>query len=143
MTLTMSPTFVLVPGAWQGGWVWQPVARRLREAGYAAVTVTLPGLADGDDRARLRLSEAINHVVVEVEHRDLTGIVLVGHSWGGYVITSAAHALIGRLAKVVHYNAVVPARGAAMVDENAELIPASRAAAYQGNPGRRITGGAT
>ena len=67
---------------------------------------------------------------------------LVGHSWGGYVITSAAHALIGRLAKVVHYNAVVPARGAAMVDENAELIPASRAAAYQGNPGRRITGGA-
>lgn len=44
MTFT-PPTFVLVPGAWQGGWAWQPVARRLREAGYAAVTITLPGLA--------------------------------------------------------------------------------------------------
>ena len=43
----ISPTFVLVPGAWQGGWAWQPVARRLREAGYAAVTITLPGLEIG------------------------------------------------------------------------------------------------
>ena len=84
MTLTMSPTFVLVPGAWQGGWAWQPVARRLREIGYAAVTVTLPGLADGDDRAGLRLSDAIDHVVAEVERRDLAEVVLVGQSWGGY-----------------------------------------------------------
>ena len=128
MTLTMSPTFVLVPGAWQGGWAWQPVARRLREAGYAAVTVTLPGLADGDDRAGLRLSDAIDCVVAEVERRDLAEVVLVGQSWGGYVITGAAHALIGRLAKVIYYNAVVPARGAAMVDENAEYAALTRAA---------------
>ena len=74
MNLTTSPTFVLVPGAWQGGWAWQPVGRRLREAGYAAVTVTLPGLADGDDRAGLRLSDAIDHVVSEVERRDLAEV---------------------------------------------------------------------
>jgi pimeloyl-ACP methyl ester carboxylesterase len=90
MTLTMSPTFVLVPGVWQGGWAWQPVARRLREVGYAAVTVTLPGLADGDDRAGLQLSDAIDHVVAEIERRDLAEVVLVGQSWGGYVITGAA-----------------------------------------------------
>jgi hypothetical protein len=77
MTLTMSPTFVLVPG----GWAWQPVARRLRKAGYAAVTVTLPGLADGDDRAGLRLSDAIGHIVAEVERHDLAEVVLVGQSW--------------------------------------------------------------
>jgi len=76
----ISPTFVLVPGAWQGGWAWQPVARRLREAGYAAVTVTLPGLADGDDRAGL------------------------------------------------YDNAVVLARGTAMVDENAGYAALTRAA---------------
>lgn len=59
MTLTTSPASVLVPGAWPGGLgpPWQPVARRPREVGYAAVTVTLPGLADGDDRAGLRLSD--------------------------------------------------------------------------------------
>ena len=127
MTLT-SPTFVLVPGAWHGGWVWHPVARRLREAGYAAVSLTLPGLADGDQRAGLRLSDAVDHVVAEVNRRELTEVVLVGHSWGGYVITGAAHELAGRLAKVVYYNAVVPARGAAMVDENAEYAALTRAA---------------
>jgi pimeloyl-ACP methyl ester carboxylesterase len=123
-----SPVFVLVPGAWHGGWAWQPVARRLREAGYTAVTITLPGLADGDERAGLRLSDAIDHVVAEVSRRDLSEVVLVGHSWGGYVITGAAHRLAGRLAKVIYYNAVVPARGTAMVDENAEYAALTRAA---------------
>ena len=127
MTIT-SPTYVLVPGAWQGGWAWQPVARRLREAGYAAVTITLPGLADGDERAGLRLSDAVDHVVAEVTRRDLSDVILVGQSWGGYVITGAAHALAGRLAKVIYYNAVVPARGTAMVDENAEYAAMTRAA---------------
>lgn len=124
----ISPTFVLVPGAWQGGWAWQPVARRLREAGYPAVTITLPGLADGDERAGLRLSDAVDHVAAEIVRRDLTEVVLVGHSWGGYVITGAAHELAGRLAKVIYYNAVVPARGTAMVDENAEYAAMTRAA---------------
>ena len=127
MTIT-SPAFVLVPGAWQGGWAWQPVARRLREAGYPAVTITLPGLADGDERAGLRLADAVDHVVAEVVRRDLTEVVLVGHSWGGYVITGAAHRLAGRLAKVIYYNAVVPARGTAMVDENAEYAALAHAA---------------
>jgi len=124
----ISPTFVLVPGAWQGGWAWQPVARRLREAGRAAVTITLPGLADGDERAGLRLSDAVDHVVAEVSRRDLNEVVLVGQSWGGYVITGAAHQLAGRLAKIIYYNAVVPARGTAMVDENAEYAAMTRAA---------------
>jgi pimeloyl-ACP methyl ester carboxylesterase len=127
MTLT-SPAFVLVPGAWHGGWAWQPVARRLREAGRAAVTITLPGLADGDERAGLRLSDAVDHVVAEVSRRDLSEVVLVGHSWGGYVTTGAAHQLAGRLAKVIYYNAVVPARGTAMVDENPEYAAMIRAA---------------
>jgi len=127
MTST-SPTFVLVPGAWEGGWAWQPVARRLREAGFAAVTITLPGLTDGDERAGLRLSDAVDHLVAEVGRRDLSEVILVGHSWGGYVITGAAHQLAGRLAKVIYYNAVVPARGTAMVDENAEYAALTRAA---------------
>jgi len=52
-------TFVLVPGAYQGGWSWQPVAHRLRAAGHHAVTLTLPGLADGDPRTGWHLSDAM------------------------------------------------------------------------------------
>ncbi|GAA3629788.1 hypothetical protein GCM10022223_54270 [Kineosporia mesophila] len=131
-------TYVLIPGAWQGGWAWTPVARRLRAAGARAVTVTLPGLGDGDDRTGLRLSDAIDHVVSTVTELTEPGrpVTLVGHSWGGYVVTGAAHRL-GRdtVDRVVYYNAVVPEPGTAMVDENqayAEMIRAAIDAAPDG-----------
>ena len=111
-------TYVLVPGGYQGAWSWLPVARRLRAAGHAAVTMTLPGFADGDPRTGWHLSDAVEHVVAEVERRDLKNVVLVGQSWAGYPITGAAHRLVGRLAKVVYYNAIVPARGVPLIDEN-------------------------
>jgi pimeloyl-ACP methyl ester carboxylesterase len=111
-------TYVLVPGGYQGDWSWFPVARRLRAAGHTAVTMTLPGFADGDTRTGLHLSDAVEHVVTEVERRDLTDVVLVGQSWAGYPITGAAHALAPRLAKIVYYNAIVPARGVPLIDEN-------------------------
>ncbi|MFD9741916.1 alpha/beta fold hydrolase [Umezawaea sp. NPDC059074] len=111
-------TYVMVPGAWHGGWSWRPVAERLRAAGHRVVTLTLPGLGDGDDPANRRLSDAVDHVVAEVERLDLSAVVLVGHSWGGYVITGAAHRLVGRVAKVVYYSAHVPVRGRSLVDDN-------------------------
>ena len=120
-------TFVLVPGAWHGGWSWHPVARRVRAAGHQAVCLTPPGLADGDARAGLRLSDAVAHVVTEVENRGLDDMTLVGHSWGGYPITGAAHELRGRVSAVIYFNALVPARGVPLVDENEEYSAMLRA----------------
>ena len=111
-------TFVLVPGAWLGAWSWHPVAKSLREHGHDVVALTLPGLSYGSSAAGLRLSDAVDHVVTEVESRDLDNVVLVSHSWGGYPATGAAHHLAKRISKVVYYSAVVPAAGAGMVDEN-------------------------
>jgi len=121
-------TFVLVPGAWEGGWSWQPVARRLRAAGHKAVTITLPGLADGDRRTGLHLSDTVDHIADTIERRDLRNVVLVGHSWGGYPITGAAHRVADRLAKIIYYNAVVPARGVPLIDENQDYAAMLRAA---------------
>lgn len=123
----MASTFVLVPGAWQGGWSWQPVARRLRAAGHVAVTVTLPGLADGDSHEGLRLSDATAHLVREVEQRGLHDVTLVGHSWGGYPVTGAAHELTSRVSKVIYYNAPVPERGVPLIDENPDYATMLRA----------------
>jgi pimeloyl-ACP methyl ester carboxylesterase len=111
-------TFVLVPGAWLGGWSWQPVARLLAERGHRVLALTLPGLSYDGSAAGLRLQDAVEYVVREVERRELTDVVLVGHSWGGYPVTGAAHRLAGRVAKVVYHNAVVPEQGRSMVDEN-------------------------
>ncbi|GAB7037696.1 MULTISPECIES: alpha/beta fold hydrolase [Catenuloplanes] len=128
-------TYVLVPGAWQGGWAWQGVARRLRAAGHDAVTVTLPGLADGDDRGDLHLSGAVDALVLEIEKRDLHDVVLVAHSWGGYPVTGAANRLPGRIAELVFVNAMVPRRGIPVTgenDEQAAMIHAAIAAAPDG-----------
>lgn len=75
-------TFVLVPGAWLGGWSWQPVARLLADRGYRVITPTLPGLSYDGSPAGVRLADAIDYLVGEVERRDLTDVVLACHSWG-------------------------------------------------------------
>jgi pimeloyl-ACP methyl ester carboxylesterase len=113
----MQSTFVLIPGAWHGGWAWRPVARRLRAAGHQAVTLTMPGLADGDDPTGLGLQDAVDRVVTEIERRELTDIILVAHSWGGYPVTGAAHRLVGRLSKIIYYSAFIPAPGKSALDE--------------------------
>jgi pimeloyl-ACP methyl ester carboxylesterase len=110
-------TFVLIPGAWHGGWAWRPVAQRLRAAEQSAVTLTMPGLNDGDDPRGLRLQDAVEHIVSEADRRDLQDITMVAHSWGGFPMTGAAHELGGRVSKIVYYNALVPRQGACALDE--------------------------
>ena len=111
-------TFVLVPGAWLGGWSWQPVARQLAGRGYPALALTLPGLSYDGFPAGLGLADAVDHVVREVERRGLADVVLVAHSWGGYPATGAAHRLASRVSKVIYFSAVVPEQGKSMLDEN-------------------------
>lgn len=113
-----SSVYVLVPGAWHAAWAWRPVAERLRAAGHRAVTVTMPGMGDGDDPSGLRLRDAVDHLVHEIERRDLTEVVLVGHSWGGYPMTAAAHRLTGRIAKLVYFSALIPVPGRSLIDDN-------------------------
>ncbi len=110
-------TYVLVTGAWHGGWAWRPVAEQMRAAGHTVFTPTLPGLADGDDPTGLTLDDVIDSVTGLIESRDLTDVVLIGHSWGGYVITGVANAVASRIAKVVYWSAFVPAAGKALYDE--------------------------
>jgi pimeloyl-ACP methyl ester carboxylesterase len=112
-----SLTYVLIPGAWHGARVWRPVAKRLRAAGHEAIALTMPGLADGDDPTDLGLQDAVDRIVTEVERRDLSQVVLVAHSWGGFPMTGAAHALADRLSEIIYYSAVVPEPGRSTLDD--------------------------
>ena len=76
----MSETFVLITGAWHGGWAWRPVAQHLRAAGHRVLTPILPGLHDGDDPTRFALSDVVDAVVGLVEGEDLHDVTLVAHS---------------------------------------------------------------
>lgn len=109
-------TFVLVTGAWHGGWSWRPVATRLRAAGHRVFAPTLPGLGIDDDPRGVTLTDAVDAVVGLVERADLRDVTLVAHSWGGYVISGAAPRVADRLKRTVFWSAFVPQDGESLMD---------------------------
>lgn len=113
----MAGTFVLIIGAWHGGWAWNPVAKHLRAGGHRVFTPTMPGLAYGDDPRKYELSDVVDFVVEFVESRGLSEVTLVGHSWGGFPITGAARRLAPHLKKLIYWSAFVPAEGRSVLDE--------------------------
>jgi pimeloyl-ACP methyl ester carboxylesterase len=131
-------TYVLIPGAWHGGWSWRPVAERLRAAGHRAVCLTLPGMGDGDDPAGLRLKDAVDHVVSEVERLDLADVTLVGHSWGGYPLAGAAHRLQGKVSRAIYYAAQIPERGKSLLEDNPPEAAAMLRGLIDASPVRAI-----
>ena len=110
-------TFVLVHGAWGGAWIWRRVIGPLRAAGHEVHAVTLTG--DGE-RAHLRrrdisLQTHLDDVLGLIDAEELSDVVLVGHSYGGMVITGVADALLARgavrLQHLVYVDAMVPVPG--------------------------------
>jgi pimeloyl-ACP methyl ester carboxylesterase len=134
-----SSTYVLIPGAWHGGWSWRPAAERLRAAGQRAICLTLPGLGDGDDPVGVGLEDAVDYVVSEVESLGLTDVTLVGHSWAGYPLAGAAHRLSGKVSKVVYYAAQVPVRGRSLVEDNPPEAAAMLRGLIDASPTRAIS----
>lgn len=131
--------FVLVHGAWGGAWIWRRVLAPLRAAGHEVHAVTLTG--DGE-RAHLRRREIglqthIADVVGLVEAEELDGIVLVGHSYGGQVITGAADRLLARNAgavrQLVYVDAMVPLPGEGWGDKHEPAVVAARTALAEAN----------
>ena len=106
-------TFVLVHGAWHGGWCWRRVADRLSARGHYVVAPTLSGVGERAHLASdaINLSTQVNDVIGEIKWKDLDRIVLVGHSYGGMVITGVAEQLRERIAAMVYLDAFLPADG--------------------------------
>jgi pimeloyl-ACP methyl ester carboxylesterase len=110
--------FVLIHGAWHGGWCWEKVSRSLAAAGAAAYAPTLTGLGD---RAHLLsrdtcLDTHVADVVDLLENERLTGVILVGHSYGGVVVTAVADRVPQRLSRLVYLDAAVPRNGQCLFD---------------------------
>ena len=117
--------FVLVHGAWHGGWCWRRVSDRLNAKGHRVYTPTLTGLAD---RSHL-LSESVNlsthvtDVVNLIRWEELNDVVLCGHSYGGMVVTGVADKLPERIAALVYLDAFVPESGQSMNDLRPRAMP--------------------
>jgi pimeloyl-ACP methyl ester carboxylesterase len=112
------PPFVLVHGAWHGGWAWKKVVPLLRGAGHDVYTLSLTGMGD---RAHLLapavdLRTHIQDVLNLLEYEDLQQVVLVGHSWGGMVITGAIDKASARLSSAIYLDAGLPFDGESFYD---------------------------
>ena len=113
-------TYVLVHGAWHGGWCWKRVAPLLRAAGHEVYTYT-PTLTGLGERAHLLsrdidLDTHITDIVNVLAYEELTDVVLVGHSYGGMVIAGVADRVPERVAHLVYLDAFVPRDGQAVHD---------------------------
>ena len=110
--------YLLVHGAWHGGWCWRRVTSILRDAGHEVFTPTLTGLGE---RAHLLSREIdldthIRDILGVMKYEDLHDLILVGHSYAGMIITAVAAEATERLAHLVYLDAFIPENGESLLD---------------------------
>ena len=121
-------TYMLVHGGGHGGWCYQRVARILRSAGHEVYTPTMTGLGE---RAHLLdekvdLDRHIEDVAAVLHYEDLADVILVGHSYGGMVVTGVADRVAERVGRLVYLDAATPINGQSLVDVAGPVIEAVR-----------------
>lgn len=116
-------TFVLIHGGGHGGWCWSRVAALLRAAGHEVYTPTLTGLGERAHllTPRVGLSTHVQDVVNLLTYDDLDDVILVGHSYGGMVLTGVADRALERVAQIVYLDAAIPRAGESLVDTSPGL----------------------
>ena len=107
------PTFVIVHGAWGGGWDWRTVDSLLTKDGYKVVRVTLTGLGERRHLAspNVGLYTHIDDVVNKILWDDMKDVILLGHSYGGMVITGVADRIPERIKRLIYLDAMLPDSG--------------------------------
>ncbi|MEO6380342.1 MAG: alpha/beta fold hydrolase [Caulobacteraceae bacterium] len=111
-------TFVLVTGAWHGGWCWKRVRKALTELGHEVFTPTLTGLCERSHLLSrdIDLNTHIDDVANLIRWEELQDVILVGHSYGGCVISGVADRMAAKLAALVYLDAFVLEDGQGLHD---------------------------
>jgi pimeloyl-ACP methyl ester carboxylesterase len=111
-------TYVLVHGAWGGSFGWHKVRPLLQQAGHAVFTPSLTGLGERAHLAtpEVNLTTHIQDVTNAIWYEDLSDIILVGHSYGGMVVTGVADRMPERIQHLVYLDAFLPTDGQSLYD---------------------------
>ena len=125
-------TFVLVTGAWHGSWCWKRVRKALAARGHEVFTPTFTGLCERSHllSRQINLDTHIDDIVGLIRWEELGDIVLVGHSYGGCVVTGVADRIGEKIAALVYLDAFVPQDGQSLHDA---LPPEQRMAQLDGS----------
>ena len=125
--------FVLVHGAWHGGWCWQRVTAALQAQGHRVHAVTLTGLGE---RAHLlspaiTLDTHIDDVISAIEVEELHDVILAVHSYAGMIGTAVADRLSKHLKHLVYVDAVIPKPGESWSSTQSAAVQQQRLSAAQ------------
>lgn len=115
----MGDTYVLVHGAWHTGAELEAVASNIRKGGHTVHCPTAKGNRVGDDRSKIGLNDAVQSIVDFIQTNNLNDIRLVGHSYGGMLISGVADRMPERIKRLVYLSAFVPLTGESLND----LVP--------------------
>jgi len=120
-------TYVLVHDAWHTGKDLEPTASPIREAGHRVHTPTIAGNKPGDPKT-VGLDDAIRSIADYLAEKNLKDVILLGHGYGGMIITGVADRLPERIRRLVYWNAFVPNNGESLNDMAAyvRLFPSQR-----------------
>lgn len=123
-------TYVLVHGGAHGGWCYAKVAPLLRTAGHDVYTPTLTGVGERSHLfgADVDLDLHLRDVLAVLHFEDLQDVILVGHSYGGMVITGVADRAADRIGRLVYLDAANPRNGQSLVDVAGPIIESTRPA---------------
>jgi pimeloyl-ACP methyl ester carboxylesterase len=127
-------TFVLVHGAWHGGWCYRDTVKALRAKGHSALAPTLSGngMYAHQGGQHITLETHIRDVCGLIEAEELNDVVLLGHSYGGMVITGVADRIPDRLKHLVYLDAFVPESGQSLISLLNTALPPEVAAVFVG-----------
>jgi len=135
---TAAQTFVLVHGAWHGGWCWSRVADRLRGAGHQVFTPTQTGLGERKHLLSkdITLDTFTKDIVNVIEAEELSNVVLVGHSLGGLAISGVADAMPDKIRHLVYLDSLMVEGGKSPFDNlPPDIVAARRKAAEETSGG--------
>jgi pimeloyl-ACP methyl ester carboxylesterase len=114
----MGKHFVLLHGAWHGGWCWDGVIKALESAGHTAEAPTMPGHYPEDDRSGIRFENYVEGIIRVLEQQSIP-VVLVGHSSAGFLMQAAAPKASDKISQMIFHNAFILPDGKCQFD----LVP--------------------
>ena len=114
----MGKHFILIHGAWHGGWCWDGVIEKIEKAGHTAEAPTMPGHHPDDDRSNIRFNDYVDKIV-SVLKQQTDSVVLVGHSSAGFLLQAAAPKAADKIVHFIFLNAFILPNGKSQFD----LVP--------------------
>ena len=121
---TSAKTFVLVHGAWHGGWCWRRVSDLLEKKGHKVFAPTMTGLGERSHLLdpKVNLATHVTDIVNVIKWEGLSNIVLVGHSYGGVIISGVAEQMREAIDSIVFLDAFVPESGDSLATKASQPV---------------------